>query len=96
MLISEQFSKLTVARMEMALEAACRPLPDAFASHASRTRVAQRIIECATNNTRTLTGMTRAGQQAVAELAACMIGGVTLGDADGPRGTTPSPLAAGG
>jgi len=68
MLISEQFSDRTISHMDMALERACRALPEAFAYHLSRKFVAEKIVECAKLHTQTLGGLTEAGRRAVAEL----------------------------
>ncbi len=68
MLITEQFSERTIARMDIALERACRILPETFAHHTSRKFVAEQIVECAKAHTQTLGGLTEAGRRAVAEL----------------------------
>jgi hypothetical protein len=63
-MITQEFDKKTIAKMDLALERACRYLPD----HDARRFVAKRIIECATAHTQTLAGLTEAGRQAVADL----------------------------
>jgi hypothetical protein len=68
MLITEQFSERTISHMDMALERACKTLPETFAHHEARTFVAERIVECAKVHTQTLDGLTEAGQRAAAEL----------------------------
>lgn len=68
MLITEQFSERTISRMDMALESACRALPETLAHHGAQTYVAERIVECAKVHTQTLDGLTEAGKRAVTEL----------------------------
>ncbi|UPK31384.1 hypothetical protein [Bradyrhizobium sp. 195] len=82
MLITEQFSERTISRMDMALESACRILPETLAHHGARTYVAERIVECARSHTQSLDALTEAGKRAVAELA-MLERGVTLDDEPG-------------
>jgi hypothetical protein len=63
-MIMQEFDRKTVAKMDLALERACRYLPD----HDARRFVATRIIACARTHTQTLAGLTGAGRQAVADL----------------------------
>lgn len=68
MLITELFSERTISRMDIALERACRMLPETLAHHASRKFVAEKIVECAKTHTQALGGLTETGRRAVAEL----------------------------
>jgi hypothetical protein len=67
-MITEQFSERTIAHMEMALEQACRMVPEKFSHHSPRRFVAEKIVECATVHTQDVRGLTEAGRRAVAEL----------------------------
>lgn len=67
-LVTQEFSARTIARMDVALERACRLLPDEMAGYASRKFVAERIVRCARTRTLRLAGMTEAARQAAADL----------------------------
>jgi hypothetical protein len=56
--------------MDVALDRACRLLPEKMADHSARKFVAEKIIECAKQHTHTLGGLTEAARRAVAELSA--------------------------
>jgi len=67
-LTEEEFSKRTIANMEIALERACRFLPKSLDEGKTRKAVAGLIVKCAREKTETLAGMTEAARQAVAFL----------------------------
>jgi len=81
-MITEQFSERTISHMEMALDQACRMVPEKFAHHRSRRFVAEKIVECATVHTQNLRGLTEAGRRAVAELVTRETG-LTIADENG-------------
>lgn len=65
----EMFDELTRANMEVALQRACALLPrEKSEHHATRSYVAEKIIEAAQAGTRTLTKLTDVGRQAANEL----------------------------
>jgi hypothetical protein len=66
--IEQEFSKRTIANMEVALERACRFLPKRLDEEETRKAVAGIIIKCAREKTATLAGMTEAARQAIAFL----------------------------
>ncbi len=67
-MIIEEFDQRTFANMEVALERACRLLPNDADSHETRSYVAARLLVCARAGNKTLHGLTRAARQAVADL----------------------------
>jgi hypothetical protein len=69
-MIADEFDERVVANMDVALDRACRLLPGKMADHSARKFVAEKIIECAKQHTRTLGGLTEAARRAVAELSA--------------------------
>jgi hypothetical protein len=73
MLLKEEFSERVIANMDVALERACKLMPEILVAHNARKYVAERIVECAKTHTQTLGGLTEAGRRAVAELAAEII-----------------------
>lgn len=66
--IDKEFSQQTIAYMEIALERACRFLPEKLDEEKTRKAIAGVIIKCAREKTKTLAGMTEAARQAVAFL----------------------------
>jgi hypothetical protein len=74
MLLKDEFGERTISHMDVALERACKLMPDILESHKARKYVAQKIVECAKTHTTTLAGLTEAGRRAVAELAAEIVG----------------------
>lgn len=68
--IEKEFSQQTIAFMEIALERACRFLPEKLNEEKTRRAIAGVIINCAREKTQTLAGMTEAARQAVAVLIA--------------------------
>ncbi|MGY0574076.1 hypothetical protein ACTGJ9_025855 [Bradyrhizobium sp. RDM12] len=70
MLLKDAFSERAIANMDVALERACKLMPDVLVSHVARKFVAEKIVDCAKTRTQTLAGLTEAGRRAVAELAA--------------------------
>jgi len=73
MLIKEEFGERTIANMDVALERACKLMPEVLMSHAARKYVAEKIVDCAKTHTQTLGGLTEAGRRAVATLAAKIV-----------------------
>jgi hypothetical protein len=73
MLLKDEFSERVISSMDVALERACKLMPEILAAHNARKYVAERIVECAKTHTQTLGGLTEAGRRAVAELAAEII-----------------------
>src|SRR3954471_5326953 len=69
-MIADEFDERVVANMDVALDRACRLLPEKMANHSARKFVAEKIIECAKQHTHTLGGLTEAARRAVAELSA--------------------------
>ena len=69
-MLREEFSERTAANMDVALERACKLMPEVLASHVARKFVAEKIVRCAKTHTQTLGGLIEAGKLAVAELAA--------------------------
>src|SRR5215207_10106308 len=68
LMITTSFDHRTYANMEVALQRACDQLPGDRNGHSYRRFVAQRIIDCAENESRTLTSLSQAGYRAVVEL----------------------------
>ena len=73
MLLKEEFGERAIANMDVALERACKLMPDVLVSHAARKFVAEKIVHCAKTHTQTLGGLTEAVRRAVAELAADIV-----------------------
>ena len=46
-MIADEFDERVVANMDVALDRACRLLPEKMADHSARKFVAEKIIECA-------------------------------------------------
>jgi hypothetical protein len=69
-MITDEFGERVIANMDVALDRACRLLPEKMADYSARKFVAEKIIECAKQHTRTLGGLTEAARRAVAELSA--------------------------
>lgn len=69
-LVEQEFSKQTIANMEIALERACRSLPKRLDEDKTRKAIAGIIVKCAREKTTTLAGMTEAARQAIAFLLA--------------------------
>jgi hypothetical protein len=69
-MIVDEFDERVLANMDVALDRACRLLPEKMAGHSARKFVAEKIIECAKQHTHTLGGLTEAARRAVAELSA--------------------------
>jgi len=88
--IADSFDSRALAKMEVALDLACKVLAvassnrvhifDPFFSatvseqHEARRYIANKILECANGGDKTLSGLTEAGQIAASEL--CVIHGV--------------------
>ena len=73
-MLKQEFSERVIANMDVALERACKLMPEVLASHGARKYVAEKIVECAKSHTQTLGGLTEAGRRAVAELAVEIMG----------------------
>ena len=74
-----------VAKMGLALERACRFLPNDGGN--VRKFVAERVVHCAKNHTQTLAGLTEAARQAVADFNAIQVAGRrSLAPYTGPEG----------
>src|SRR5215207_3410053 len=67
-MITTSFDLRTFANMEVALQRACDQLPNDRNGHSYRRFVAQRIIDCAEKESKTLTSLSQAGYRAVVEL----------------------------
>jgi hypothetical protein len=68
MFIADSFDTRTLANMEVALERACRSLPTSGDNHDTRRHIANRIIDCAEGEDRTLGGLTEAALVAARNL----------------------------
>jgi hypothetical protein len=66
-MIIEQFDRLTMAKMEVALERTCARFPHG-GKHKIRERVAQSILRCAKTGNTGLDALTEAGERALARL----------------------------
>jgi hypothetical protein len=69
-MITTSFDPRTFANMEVALQRACDQLPEDRNGHAYRRYVAQCIVDCATNESQSLTSLSHAGFRAVIEVCA--------------------------
>lgn len=67
-MILDEFSRRTLANMEVALERACERLPPQFNGHEERKKIAMRIIERAKSGESHLDGLTHAALTASATL----------------------------
>ena len=72
-MITTSFDPRTFANMEVALQRACDQLPEDCNGHAYRRYVAQCIVDCAANESQSLTSLSQAGYRAVIEV--CVSGG---------------------
>jgi hypothetical protein len=70
-MITDAFSRRTLANMEVALERACLLLPTDGEKHRARRVIAGKIIECANRGDATLSMLTEAGYAAAMQLTAC-------------------------
>jgi hypothetical protein len=68
-MITDSFDTKTLAKMEVALEWACKTLQKGSDNHDARRYVANRILEHAGAGDHTLGGLTEAGRSAASELA---------------------------
>ena len=71
-MIAESFNFRTLANMEVALDRACKTLPDGAEEHWARRHIASKILECAERGDKTLGGLTNAGRVAVSELSSAL------------------------
>jgi hypothetical protein len=69
-MIADSFKIRTMANMEVALERACRTLPNGSESHDARRFIAGRILKRAEHGDETLGALTQAGLDAAMELEA--------------------------
>src|ERR1700712_1965321 len=69
-LILESFDRLTLTKMEIALEQACGFVSTGRQKHRSRRYIARQIVECALNGDRSLASLTKAAVAAAMELNA--------------------------
>lgn len=67
-MITTSFDARTFANMEVALQHACDQLPVDRNGHAYRRYVAERIIDCAMNDSQSLTRLSQAGYRAVVKV----------------------------
>jgi hypothetical protein len=67
-MISESFDRRTLANMEIALERACEVLSTGSEKHRTRRHIADRIIQCAKSDNRSLGSLTAAALAAAKEL----------------------------
>jgi len=68
-MITDAFSRQTLARMEAALEDACMEIP-VGQGHAARQHIASKVIECAQSGRVSQSELTRAARAAAAEFSA--------------------------
>jgi hypothetical protein len=67
-MITDTFSRRTMANMEVALERACLLLPTGSDKHNIRRIIAGKIIECASRGETTLSRLTEAGYAAAMQI----------------------------
>jgi len=67
-MMSDEFDRRMRAKMEVALERACRDLSERGNTHDNRKRVAQSLIDCARSGRTTLTDLTAAARQTVFQI----------------------------
>ena len=68
-LIAERFDSRTLANMEVALDRACKILPEGSERHEARRYIASRILQCANGGDLTLGGLTEAARAATTDPA---------------------------
>jgi hypothetical protein len=68
-MITDSFDTKMLAKMEVALEWACKTLPKGSDNHEARRYITNRILEYAEAGDQTLGGLTEAGRIAASELA---------------------------
>jgi hydroxyethylthiazole kinase-like sugar kinase family protein len=73
-MITDDFDRPIIAKMEVALERACLLLPTGSDEHDARRLVASKIIECAKRGNTSLTDLTEAGCAAASQVAASAAG----------------------
>jgi hypothetical protein len=69
-MITDGFGPRMVANIEIALERACKFLPDSNDGHEARRHVASKILECAKSGNGSVRALTEAGRAAAIELHA--------------------------
>jgi hypothetical protein len=67
-MIVDSFDSRTLACMELALERACKVLPQGSERHDVRSHIAREILACAELGDRTLASLITAGMVAASEL----------------------------
>lgn len=67
-MIAEIFDERTIANMEVALDRACRALPNG-GDHAVRRHIAGEILECAKRGDTALGMLTEAGRRAATDIS---------------------------
>jgi len=68
-LIAERFDARTLANMEVALDRACKILPEGSEVHEARRHIARKILQCANGGDVTLGGLTEAARAATTDPA---------------------------
>lgn len=71
-MIAESFDTRTRARMEVALEQACKTLSTVAEQHWARRYIASKIVERAEDGDRTLVGLKAAGRAAAHEICTAL------------------------